>query len=59
MLFQSHRGGQFIIVVETKVPGEHHRPAARHGQTLSHNVVLSTSRHERDSNSQLRHRLHR
>jgi hypothetical protein len=29
--------------------GEKHRPAASHWQTLSHNVVSSTPRHERDS----------
>jgi len=28
-------------------------PVASHWQTLSHNVVSSTPRHERDSNSQL------
>ena len=27
---------------ETGVPGENHRPAATHWQTLSHNVVSST-----------------
>jgi hypothetical protein len=35
------------------VPRENHRPVASHWQTLSHNVVLSTPRHERGSNSQL------
>ena len=30
---------------------ESHRPAASHWQTLSHNVVSSTPRHQRDSNS--------
>jgi hypothetical protein len=39
-----------LLVEETGVPGENHRPAASHWQTLSHNVVLSTPRHERDSN---------
>jgi hypothetical protein len=29
------------------VPGENHRPVQSHGQTLSHNVVSSTPRHER------------
>ena len=33
--------------------GENHRPATSHWQTLSHNVVSSTPRHEQDSNSQL------
>ena len=28
---------------ETGVPGENHRPAASHRQTLSHNVVSNTS----------------
>ena len=42
-----------LLVVETGVPGENHRHAASHWQTLSHNVVSSTPRHERDSNSQL------
>jgi len=42
-----------LLVEETRVPGENHRPAARHWQTLSHNVVSSTPRHERDSNTQL------
>ena len=37
---------------ETGVPGENHRPAASHWQTLLHKVVTSTSRHEWDSNSQ-------
>ena len=32
-------------------PGENHRPVASHWQTLSHNVVSSTPRHERGSNS--------
>ena len=35
------------------VPGENHRPAASHWQTLSHNVVLSSLQYERNSNSQL------
>jgi hypothetical protein len=40
-----------LLVEETGVPGENHRPFSSHGQTLSHIVVSSTSRHERDSNS--------
>jgi hypothetical protein len=32
--------------------GENHRPVASHWQYLSHNVVSSTPRHERSSNSQ-------
>jgi hypothetical protein len=31
-----------LLVEETGVPEENHRPAASHWQTLSHNVVLST-----------------
>jgi hypothetical protein len=42
-----------LMVEETRVPGENHRPTACHWQTLSHNVVSSTPRHERGSNSQL------
>ena len=37
-----------LLVEETVVPGENHRPVASHWQTLSHNVVSP----ERDSNSQ-------
>jgi hypothetical protein len=37
------------LVEET---GESHQPAASHWQTLSHNVVPITPRHERGSNSQ-------
>ena len=32
-----------LLVEETGVPGENHRPVASHGQTLSLNVVLSTT----------------
>jgi hypothetical protein len=32
------------------VPGENHRPVASQRQSLLHNVVSSTPRHERDSN---------
>ena len=35
---------------ETGVHREKQRPAVRHWQTLSHNVVSSTPRHEQDSN---------
>ena len=41
-----------LLMEETGVFGENHRPVASHLQTLSHNVVSSTPRHERDSNSQ-------
>jgi len=40
-------------VEETGVPGETHRPFANHQQTLSHNAVSITPRHEWDSNSHL------
>ena len=33
-----------LLVEETGGPGENHRPAANHWQTLSHNVVSSTPR---------------
>ena len=33
-----------ILVEETGVSGENHRPVASHCQTLSHNVVSSTLR---------------
>ena len=33
-----------LLVEETRVPEENHRPAASHLQTLSHNVVSSTPR---------------
>ena len=38
-----------LLVEET---AENHRPVAIHGQALSHNVVLSTPRHEWGSKSQ-------
>ena len=40
-----------LLVQETGVPRENRRPTANHWQTLSHNVVSSTPRHEHDSNS--------
>jgi hypothetical protein len=39
-----------LLVEET---GENDQPIASHWQTLSHNVVSSTPRHEQGSNSQL------
>jgi hypothetical protein len=33
-----------LLVEETGVPGENHRPAASHWQTWSHNGVSSTPR---------------
>ena len=45
-------GRSVLLVEEAGVPGENHRPVTSHWQTLSHNVVSSTPRHEWDSNSQ-------
>jgi len=42
-----------ILMEETGVPRENHRPVASHRQTVSHNGVSSTPRHERGSNPQL------
>ena len=42
-----------LLVEETGVPEENHRPATSHWQTLSHNVVSSTPHNKWDSNSQL------
>jgi len=42
-----------LFVEETGVPVENHRPAESHWQTLSHKIVSSTPRNERDSNVQL------
>jgi hypothetical protein len=42
-----------LLVEESGGPGEDQWPAASHWLTLSHNVVSSTPRHERHSNSQL------
>jgi hypothetical protein len=35
-----------LLVEETGVPGENHRPAASHWQIVSHNVVSSTPKEE-------------
>ena len=40
-----------LMADETGVPGENHQLATSHRQTLSHNVVSSTPRHELGSNS--------
>jgi hypothetical protein len=42
-----------LLAEETGVPRENHRPVASHWQTLSHNIVSSTPRHEQGSISQL------
>ena len=42
--FQLYRGGLVLLVEETGIPGENHRPTASHWQTLSHYVVSSTPR---------------
>jgi hypothetical protein len=42
-----------LLVEETGVHGENHRPVASHWQTWSYNVVLSTPRHEGGLNSQI------
>ena len=43
-----------LLVEETGVSGQNHRPVASHWQTLSHSVLSSTPRHECGSNSQLK-----
>ena len=40
------------LVEETGGPRENHRPVGSLWQTLQHNIVSSTPRHEGDSNSQ-------
>jgi len=40
-----------VLLVEEA--GENYRPVASHWQPLSHNVISSTPRHQRGSNSQL------
>ena len=35
-----------LLVKETVVSGENHRPVASYWQTLSHEIVLCTPRHE-------------
>ena len=39
-----------LLMEETEVTRENHRPVASHGQALSHNVVSSRPCHERNSN---------
>ena len=42
-----------LLEEETRVLGENNRPVTSHLQTLSHNDVSGTPRHEWGSNSQL------
>jgi len=42
-----------LLMEETGVHGEKHRPVSSHWQNVSHNVVSNTSRHVWDSSSQL------
>jgi len=42
-----------LLVEETRVPGENHRPAVIHCKTLSHKFVSSSLCHEWDSNRQI------
>ena len=51
-IFQLLLWPSVLLVEETRVPGENHQPDASHLYNLSLNV-LSTPRHEQDSNSQL------
>jgi len=48
-----------LLVEETGGPGDNHRPAASHSQTLSHNVVIILSGNRTHNISGDRHRLHR
>jgi hypothetical protein len=50
-IFQLYCGCQ-LLVEQTGLPWENHRPAASHWQLLSHDVVLSTPRHAWGSNPQ-------
>jgi hypothetical protein len=43
-IFQLYRDGQFYWWMKTGVSRENQRPVASHRQTLSHNVVSSTTR---------------
>jgi len=42
-----------LLMEETGILRENHRPVANHWQTLSHNVISNTPCHDRDSSSQL------
>jgi len=52
-LYFSYIAAVSFIGGGNRVPRQTHRPAANHWQHVSHNVVSSIPRHERDSNSQL------
>ena len=43
-IFQLYLWRSVLLVEETRVPRDNHRPAASHWQILSHNVVSSTPR---------------
>jgi hypothetical protein len=51
-IFQLDCGCQFLLVKETRVPRENHRPVTSHWQSLSNKVVSNTPRHEGELNSQ-------
>ena len=54
-IFQLYRGGHLYWwrKQDNGALGENHQLVATHWQTLSHNVVSNTPRHERGSNSEL------
>ena len=52
-IFQLFRLNQFYRWRKPEYPEKTHQPVTSHWQTVSHNVVSSTPRHEQDSNSQL------